>query len=164
MEIIASPVAMQRWSEDARRRSADAGIDLHLDGRDGLKYEFIVQAGTDPSRIILRFDGQDGLDLKNGRLVVKTTAGTVIEEAPVSYQTESPSSEHAVPSAYALSNGRVHFKFTDGVRKALPLVIDPTLTFGSYTGSQANNFGFTATYDHDGALYGGGIDRPPRQR
>src|SRR5690606_21696571 len=38
----------------------------------------------------------------------------------------------------------------------LPLIIDPTLIFSTYSGSFADNFGFTATYDSKGYLYSGG--------
>jgi gliding motility-associated-like protein len=40
---------------------------------------------------------------------------------------------------------------------ALPLIIDPYLVFASYSGSSADNWGYTATYDRYGNLYGGGI-------
>jgi hypothetical protein len=35
-------------------------------------------------------------------------------------------------------------------------VIDPTVVFSSYSGSTADNWGYTATYDSHGNLYGGG--------
>ncbi len=38
-----------------------------------------------------------------------------------------------------------------------PLVIDPTQIFFSYTGSTADNWGFTATYGPDGSFFSGGI-------
>src|SRR5690606_19098442 len=37
------------------------------------------------------------------------------------------------------------------------IIIDPELSFASFSGSTGDNFGFTATYDADGHLYGGGI-------
>ena len=37
------------------------------------------------------------------------------------------------------------------------LIIDPTEIFFSYSGSTADNWGFTATYGPDGSFYGGGI-------
>jgi PKD repeat protein len=37
------------------------------------------------------------------------------------------------------------------------LIIDPTLIFFTYSGSHADNWGFTATYGKDGSFYGGGI-------
>ncbi|MBL8156787.1 MAG: hypothetical protein JNM70_21600, partial [Anaerolineae bacterium] len=36
------------------------------------------------------------------------------------------------------------------------LVIDPVVVFSTYSGSNADNFGSTATYDESGHLYGGG--------
>src|SRR5690606_24730169 len=39
------------------------------------------------------------------------------------------------------------------------LIIDPTIIFASLTGSFADNWGFTATYDAQGNLYAGGIVR-----
>ena len=37
------------------------------------------------------------------------------------------------------------------------MIIDPTEKFFSYSGSTADNWGFTATYGPDGSFYGGGI-------
>lgn len=132
------------------------GIDLRLDGSAGLKYEFLVAAGADPGLVQLRFEGQDGLRLEAGRLVVTTTAGTVTEEAPVAWQ-ETPAGRKEVACAFRLAGDRLYFDLPEGHDPAYPLVIDPVLTFGSYSGSAADNFGFTATYDAAGHLYGGGI-------
>ena len=41
--------------------------------------------------------------------------------------------------------------------KARALTIDPTVQFSSLTGSTADNWGFTATYDNAGNMYSGGI-------
>jgi gliding motility-associated-like protein len=38
-----------------------------------------------------------------------------------------------------------------------PLVIDPSIIFCSFSGSTADNWGFTATYGPDGSLFAGGI-------
>ena len=38
---------------------------------------------------------------------------------------------------------------------ALPLTIDPTLVFSTYSGSTSDNFGYTATFDDRGFLYSG---------
>lgn len=132
------------------------GIDLRMDGRTGLKYDFLVAPGADPASVRLNFEGQDALSLKDGRLFVRTSAGTVIEEAPVAYQ-EMPSGKKGVRCSYLLSGSRVSFQLPDGYDPSFPLVIDPVLTFGTYSGSMADNFGFTATYDAGGHLYGGGI-------
>jgi gliding motility-associated-like protein len=132
------------------------GIDLHMDGTQGLKYAFELAPGADPAVIKLHFEGQDQLSLKDGRLLVKTTAGTVTEEAPVAWQ-ETPTGRTSVRCAYTLVGNEVTFSLPKGYDPTLPLVIDPVLTFASFSGSTGDNFGFTATYDHTGHLYGGGI-------
>ena len=126
------------------------GIDLRIDGGKGLKYEFIVAPGTDPSIIRSRYQGQDRLVLRDGRIEVLTSCGTVIEEAPVVYDERG-----GIPASYDLRGDAVGFHLA--ARPQGALIIDPDLTFGSFSGSTADNFGFTATYDNDGALYGGGI-------
>ncbi|MBK9286808.1 MAG: gliding motility-associated C-terminal domain-containing protein [Flavobacteriales bacterium] len=141
------------------------GVDLRLDGRNGLKYDLIVSPGADPDVIRMRYEGQDGLALKDGALKVTTSTGVIVEEAPVSFVERSGITKE-VSSAYVLNGNTVGFHFCGrpAVRSGAfclqsgdRITIDPTLTFGSYTGSTADNFGFTATYDDDGHLYGGGI-------
>ncbi|MCB0771088.1 MAG: gliding motility-associated C-terminal domain-containing protein [Flavobacteriales bacterium] len=132
------------------------GIDLLLSGRDGLKYELVVAVGADPSMARFQYEGHIGLSLKNGELVVNTTAGPTIEEAPVSFQSVDGSTR-SVSSRYVLREDVVSFALPNGFDRSRTLTIDPTITFASYSGSSGNNFGFTATYDESGHLYGGGI-------
>ena len=135
------------------------GIDLRLDGRNGIKYEFIVAADADPSDIRLEYEGQDGLELKDGRLLVKTTAGMVTEEAPVSWVAGAKCAlvrQPEVRTKYVLDHNSIGFGL-EGLPPHQPVIIDPVLTFSSFSGSTADNFGFTATYDGGGHLYGGGI-------
>lgn len=132
------------------------GIDLEVDGRRGLKYSFHVAAGSDPSAIIMRYTGQDRLSLRENQLVIGTSAGTVTESGLMAYQ-PTATGRKEVPCVFHLEGGRVTFKFPLGYDKELPLVIDPTLSFASYSGSAADNFGFTATHDNSGHLYGGSI-------
>lgn len=134
------------------------GIDMRIDGRDGLKYELLVAPGADPAQARFRYDGQDGLELKDGELHVSTTAGSLVEEAPISWLSFFDGIDNKrmlTPSAYRLEGNVVSFDVT--AKNSLPLTIDPTIAFASYSGSEGNNFGFTATYDDGGHLYGGGI-------
>lgn len=132
------------------------GIDLRLDGMNGLKYELIVAPGADATRARFRYQGHQHLQLKNGTLVVSTTAGTVVEDAPYSFQLRGDG-QQTVESAYSLEGDLLSFELPRGHDLSLPLTIDPTLSFASFSGSNASNFGFTATYDSQGHLYGGGI-------
>lgn len=137
-------------------RNVWPGIDLKLDGTNGLKYDLIVASGADPSLAKFRYEGQDGLALIEGDLHVITTAGTVIEKAPVVFNVVQGMNK-PVESRYLLVEDQLSFLFPDDFDRELPLIIDPELAFASYSGSTGDNFGFTATYDLEGHLYGGGI-------
>lgn len=133
------------------------GIDLEYFGRDGhLKYDVIIAPEADVDQLQLQYEGANSLHLKNGRLVVENTYNTVEESIPLAYQIVN-GKKIQVACRYKLRGNTVSFVFPDGYDSGYELVIDPTLVFSSYSGSTSDNFGFTATYDHNGSLYGGGI-------
>lgn len=135
------------------------GIDLRIDGRSGLKYDWIVAADANASAIRMKYEGQESMKVENGQLIVATSIGRIIEEAPTSWITPGPcvfGDSPEVRSRYLLKGSIVEFRH-EGLPKGQPLTIDPSLTFASFTGSTADNFGCTATYDGSGHLYGGGI-------
>lgn len=138
------------------------GIDLRIDGRDGLKYDFIVAPGADAGAIRLAYEGHDALALADGSLHVRTSAGTVTEAPPIAFAVDAKAScwsseaaQDTVPCRYRLEGNALSFEVERPAGRTL--IIDPLLAFSSYSGSTANNFGFTATYDQAGHLYGGGI-------
>jgi len=55
-----------------------------------------------------------------------------------------------------VSRNIVRFK-VGSYPKDATLTIDPTLVFVTYSGSKADNWGYTATYDGVGNMYIGGI-------
>jgi hypothetical protein len=93
--------------------------------------------------------------MKNKELVIRTSVGNLKELAPYTYQyNEKGKSE--VAARYTLKDNIVRFDIRD-YDPASTLIIDPTLVFCSFTGSAADNWGFTATYGPDGSMFGGGI-------
>lgn len=131
------------------------GIDLHVSGMHGLKYDWVLAPGADPERIVLRFEGADELVLEGGVLRVKTSAGDVIEQRPMAWQ-EMNGSRVPVPVAYALEGSELRYALPNGHDARFALVIDPVVVFCTYSGSSAPNYGTTATYDEGGHLYGAG--------
>lgn len=132
-------------------------IDLHLGSEKGhLKYDFIVKPGADPAQIRLAFEGADGLQLSKGNLLIRTSVGTITEMAPFAYQFIDGVMRE-VPCQYVLDGKEIQFRFPKGYEAAENLIIDPVVTFATLTGSVADNWGFTATYDHQGNFYAGGI-------
>lgn len=134
------------------------GTDLryYLEEGSYLKYDIVLAPGADPAAVQMSYSGANGLRLEGGQLVVETSVGPVTELAPVAYQFSGEGEKKIVPCAYQLEKGTVSFKLGHYDRHQ-PLIIDPQLIFSSYTGSTANNFGFTATYSSDGGMYTGGL-------
>jgi len=120
-----------------------------------VQYDLIVKPGADISRIALKYDGADKLELKNRELVIGTSAGNLKELSPYTYQVDEGGRKQ-VNCKYILKNNVVTFD-VKGYDKSSTLIIDPSLVFCSFTGSTADNWGFTATYGPDGSMFGGGI-------
>lgn len=131
------------------------GIGLHVSGEHGLKYDWVVAKGADPSMISIRFEGQDGLVAEHGVLRINTSAGDVVEQRPVAWQVVH-GTKRPLEVAYRLNGEQVSYAFPNGYDTRYPIVIDPVVTFCTYAGSSADNFGTTATYDEQGHLYGAG--------
>jgi gliding motility-associated-like protein len=132
------------------------GIDVRYFSENGfLKYDIIVHPGASPDRIVLRYEGVDGLSVNNGDLIVKTSVSEVKEQYPYSYQVINGLRQQ-IKARFEVDGNKVRFKL-GGYDRSKTLVIDPTLIFSSFTGSPSDNWGYTATYDEAGALYAGGI-------
>lgn len=132
-------------------------IDVNFASDDGhLKYDFIVKPGGDYRQIKFKFDGVNGIKINDGNLIISTSVGDVKELAPYAYQYINDEKVE-VPVAYQLQNGEISFKVGKNYNKNHTLIIDPVIIFSSLTGSRADNWGFTATYDQAGNLYASGI-------
>ena len=122
---------------------------------DKLKYDFIVHPGGNPAMIALQYEGADFLTTKNNELIIGTSIGEVKELAPYSYQTGEAGSTN-INTKYIVKNNTVTFKI-ENYNSKQTLVIDPQLIFSSFTGSTADNWGYTATPGPDGSFFAGGI-------
>ncbi|TAE51537.1 MAG: hypothetical protein EAZ89_09985, partial [Bacteroidetes bacterium] len=135
------------------------GIDLRLYGlENAVKYDFILAPGADSRNIRLRYEGVDDISLQDGKIIIKTSIRELTEMPPVAYQ-EIDGVKKEVPCRYKLQGKTISFDFPQGYDARYALVIDPVLIFSTYSGSSADNWGFTATYDNTGHAYGGGIVR-----
>jgi gliding motility-associated-like protein len=133
------------------------GINLKIYSQDlRPKHDFIVHTGGDPSKIAMKYTGADKLEIKNGNLIVGTSLGSIVEQAPYAYQTIN-GKKVQVACNYNLEEMIVTFDLPNGYDKNYELVIDPVLIGSTYSGSTADNWGFTATYDNIGNMYSGGI-------
>jgi hypothetical protein len=110
------------------------GIDLrYAAGPKGLKTEFRVAPGADPYRIGWSYAGALGIRVEeSGDLVVNWPGGSLREARPQIYQ-ERDGRRVSVPGRYRISGDRVSFELGPW-DPALPLVIDPMLSFSTYLG------------------------------
>jgi gliding motility-associated-like protein len=139
-------------------RNLYPGIDLVLDGKDKqLKYSYIVAPGHSPSAIQIEFTGSDKIWLDNeGRLHINNRFGEIQESAPVAW-TIKEGKKKAVMCHFSIQGNIVSFELPNGYDETAELVIDPSLTFSTFTGSIVDNWGFTAAPDVNGNLFAGGI-------
>jgi len=133
------------------------GIDLlFYEQHHTYKYEFALESGANPALIRLRYEGADKLSLKNKNLIIKVGKHETIERSPYAYQLSENGEKEEIDCRFVLEGKEIYFalgKYDD----TKPLFIDPQLIFASYSGSTADNWGSTATYDNSGNLYGAGI-------
>lgn len=153
----------QKWGKGAARygaltwKSLYSGIDMEIgESQDGhLKWDFRIAPYGNPGDIRFSYDH---VEVKNEgqRLVIQTSVGTFYESIPLAYQ-EIKGKRIPVACEYIITEQGIGFTFPNGYSRKHSIVIDPVLSFATYSGSTADNFGFTATYDVEGHLFGGGI-------
>ena len=152
-----------RWAsgvklyEEVTYHNLYPSIDVQVYNADkNLKYDFIVHPQGNPDDIHFSYQGADKLYLKNGNLYIQTSLGDIVEQKPYCYQIIDGTKKE-IPCSYRLKSNTISFSINKQYDKSLPLIIDPVLVASTYTGSFADNWGFTATYDNAGNIYSAGI-------
>lgn len=132
------------------------GVDLVLyEQQKSIKYDFIVHPFQDPHQIRLQIDGADSVFLRDGQLVIATTIGEIVEDRPFVYQRTAHGID-SIAAEFYISGQTISFKLNENWNKSLPLIIDPSLIFSTYSGSTGLVSGDAATYDQAGNLYTSG--------
>ena len=121
-----------------------------------VRYDFTVNPSASASLIKLKFTGQDKLSIREGKLIISTSVGEIAQNAPYAYQ-EEDGTQTQVSCKYALKEDIVSIEVTGNYNHNKPLIIDPTLVFATFTGSTADNWGMTASYDNLSNGYTAGI-------
>ncbi len=152
----------KRWKSDLKGyrqityHDIYKGVDMHVyvNGT-GVKYEFELEAEVDPSIIRLELEGSDGQRMdKDGNLLIFTQLEDVKESKPVASQKRGKK-DYDIACEFQLEGNTIRYAFPEGYDRSIPLLIDPELIFSTFSGSASDNFGYTATFDDDGHLYGG---------
>jgi hypothetical protein len=139
------------------------GIDLRYDGQGGrLKGTYFVAPGADPSQIRWRYDGVTNVRLDSeGNLQATLPATEAIasqerpilrEAAPIAWQTVN-GQQIPVQVRYEIKpDNTIAFKI-GAYNPSLTLVLDPTLDYSSYVGSNGDDEGRSVAVDSSGAVY-----------
>ena len=151
-------------------RNVWPGIDLQLSSYQGtLKYNWVLSPQANPANIRWSYNGQTNFALKNNRCEIGTPWVGWTESIPSVFWKKNNQSlnlpvfgvEYQIDKLHTQGLSRMdadvvlHFINIPENRKDI-LVIDPILVFSTYTGSRADNFGCTGTYDDWGNGYAGG--------
>ncbi|MCZ6688143.1 MAG: SBBP repeat-containing protein [Planctomycetota bacterium] len=126
------------------------GIDLvYRATPKGLKYDFIVHPGADPSRIVIAQEGIEGLDLTpKGEMVLHTALGELRDAAPSASQ---GSGDDVACRFVARSPKSYGFELGEWDRSRT-LVIDP-LIYSTYVGGGGSESGYSIALDASGNAY-----------
>ncbi len=130
------------------------GVDMIWYGtQDKLEYDFVINPGTAASTVRLNFNGADKLGIDaQGNLLMKVGAEEVVQSAPVIYQ-ELEADRVNIPGKYVIK-GQHEVGFEVGAYDAnKPLVIDPVLSYSTYIGGEAADFGLGVAVDSSGRAY-----------
>ncbi len=125
------------------------GIDVEYvfpEGKEGVKYSFIVHPGADASKIKLKYDGAKDMILDNdGNIKINTGWGDFTDHAPVSFYKEDHS---AKASAYQLNNSEETFSINN-TDASKTLIIDPWSTNWTQSTAYMSSSGYDGAYDCD---------------
>lgn len=134
------------------------GVDLILYSQNNrLKYDLLLREGVEAADISYDIKGADSLYLKNDRLHVEAGFASFSEGPPVIFEGFYPNDEKQIEGRYHLEDNTLSYRLKNPQDNEGAILIDPELIFSTYSGSRADNFGFTATYDHQKNGYTAGI-------
>jgi hypothetical protein len=122
------------------------GVDYRFQiNSDGLKYDIHAKKGSDISQIKFRYNGHDGLELKENQLLMKSPFGDMVENLPASYvlsnnnspftynsqdMDQTPSNEPIKIEYKVSEDGIVSFFSDETIEDAI--LIDPKLVWSTY--------------------------------
>jgi gliding motility-associated-like protein len=134
------------------------GVNLEILGQQGLKYQWRISNPTKKkiASIQIAVEGANRIALKNGQVIIETTCGSITDDRLFVYQ-QIDDAVVEVNARYTLIDSVIGYEILGAINPEYPLIIDPKLIFSTYSGSFADNFGFTATFDSEGSLYAAGI-------
>jgi uncharacterized repeat protein (TIGR01451 family) len=131
------------------------GIDLYYEGQTGtLKYTLVVAPGADVAQFRLAYAGADGLWLEETGDLLISAGGDVLRDTELYAYQEIGGQRLEVDVAFALRDAySIGFAVTGGYDPRYPLVIDPSLEYGTYLGGSDTDMVLDIAVDGSGSIY-----------
>jgi len=134
------------------------GVDLEIMEFQGrVKYNIICNDPGKINQVRWRYEGASGVKVQSDNLEIKTVLGVFAEQLPRVFAS-SKDGETDLQAQYLSEEGYigVEVKTEPVKRRRTKTIIDPVLVFSTFSGSRADNFGCSGTYDDLGNAYAGG--------
>jgi hypothetical protein len=127
---------------------------LYYGNQQRLEYDFTLAPGANPNAIQIRFDGANKISVNaQGELVLTLSDGEIRQPKPVIYQMAGGESKTILGGYKILDAHTVSF-FVGKYDSALPLVIDPILSYSTYFGGTLGQAALAvAVNTNDGSIY-----------
>ncbi len=127
------------------------GIDLvYRSTPEGVKYDVLVAGGADLSALRVRAQGQTGLSIRDGALVMATPFGELVDAAPVACYRDGDG--EAVGCAFALLDDGSYGLALEGRDPSRAVVIDP-IVYATYLGDSDEDGILDMCLDASGKIY-----------
>ena len=133
------------------------GIDwvFYSSQKSGMKYDFVVHPGADPSQINLLYEGQNPLTLlSDGSINIQTQLGSLKEEKPFTYEQDGNIEVESSYQLTTISNNQTLLKFDlahyDSTKR---LIIDPQLYWYTFYGGGSADDCFSTATDQEGNIF-----------
>ncbi|MFO0355306.1 MAG: SBBP repeat-containing protein, partial [Sphingobacteriaceae bacterium] len=141
-------------------RDVYPGIDwvFYNSQKTGMKYDFVVHAGADASKIKLWYEGDKPLKIEeDGSISIKTKLGTLTESKPYTYEENNNNEIESNYKLTAINKNKTLLEFNLANHNTNnTLVIDPQLNWGTFYGVNDSEIAFSLTTDASGNLFATG--------
>jgi len=118
-----------------------------------LEYDFNLAAGADPDAIMIHFDGTDRISVNDrGELVLNLGGGEIRQPNPLVYQTAG-GVQKEIGGGYKILDAHTVTFAIGKYDHALPLVIDPILSYSTYFGGTLGETATAVAVGVDGSIY-----------
>src|SRR6185437_13831219 len=140
-----------------RYRGIYPGVDAAFYGKEGeIEYDLVLSPGADPANISLGLEGATSMRVaRNGDLVLALDNGKVLQRRPRVYQ-ENNGVRRLLAAHYLIHHDKTVSYEIAGLDRKLPLVIDPTLSYSTYIGSDTADTVTSVAVDQFGDAYATG--------